>query len=284
MKPLLLAVAWVTALAIACGGADFDSGRSDGAGSAGDASAVAPDTGSPPLAADNATAAQSRIVVNTNLDIEVDDLTATYAAARGLARDAGGFVAEGRITDSEEATTGFVRLRVPVGEHDRVLGELRGLGEKVVREESNAREVTAEYTDLQSRLVNLQRAEEQYQTLMGRAGSIDEVLKVTSRLDEVRGEIEQVQGRINLIESQSDFATIALALSVPPVPASTDLPSPVRMFVEAAEASVVMAHLVLNVAAVIAVVAIWGLPLLAGYVFLRRPLMRAVQASRRRLT
>jgi hypothetical protein len=278
MKPLLLAVAWVTALAIACGGADFDSGRSDGAGSAGDASAVAPDTGSPPLAADNATAAQSRIVVNTNLDIEVDDLTATYAAARGLARDAGGFVAEGRITDSEEATTGFVRLRVPVGEHDRVLGE------KVVREESNAREVTAEYTDLQSRLVNLQRAEEQYQTLMGRAGSIDEVLKVTSRLDEVRGEIEQVQGRINLIESQSDFATIALALSVPPVPASTDLPSPVRMFVEAAEASVVMAHLVLNVAAVIAVVAIWGLPLLAGYVFLRRPLMRAVQASRRRLT
>jgi len=161
---------------------------------------------------------------------------------------------------------------------------LRGIGKNVTGEQTNAREVTGEHTDLQSRLVNLHRAEEQYQTLLGRAGSIDEVLKVTTRLDGVRGEIEQVQGRVNLIENQSDFATIGLTHSVPLVARTTNLPSPVQVFADAAEASLTVGHGVMNLAAVLAVVALWAVPALGVYLLLRRPVGRLVEASRRRLT
>jgi hypothetical protein len=282
MKPLLLAVAFAAALVLACGGEDFDSARSDSGSSAG-ASNVGPDTGSPPSQADTS-AAQTRLVVTTNLGLEVDGLRDVFGTAGDLARRAGGFVAEARITDADDATSAFLRLRVPAEQHDRLLTALRGLSDKVTREESNAREVTAEYTDLQSRLVNLQRTEEQYQALLGRAGSIDEVLKVTTRLDDVRGEIEQVQGRANLLANQSDFATIALTLSVPPAPATVNLPSPVRVFVDAAEASLTVAHGVVNLAAVLAVVALWAIPALVVFVLLRRPVARVLDASRRRLS
>jgi hypothetical protein len=246
-----------------------------------------PDTGVQAEQSD-AAAAQSRVIVNTNLTVEVGDLRDAYASASGLARAAGGYVAESRITTDDDAKGAFLRLRVPAEQHDGLLNALRGLSADVASEQTNAREVSAEYTDLQSRLVNLQRAEEQYQTLLGRAGSIDEILKVTAKLDSVRGEIEQVQGRANLLASQSDFATIALTLSLPaPAPApvaDSGLPSPARVFVDAGEASLTVAHGVLNVVAVLAVVVLWAIPALAVFVVLRRPVTRVVEASRRRLS
>jgi len=280
MKPLLLAAACAAVLSLACAGSDSDSADSNSAGSA----SSALDTGKAQSSQTDASAAQARLIVNTNVALEVDDLRGAYTNAGNLARAAGGFIAESRIADGEDATNAFLRLRVPAEQHDRLLEALRGIGDEIVREETNAREVTGEYTDLQSRLVNLYRAEEQYQTLLGRAGSIDEVLKVTTRLDGVRGEIEQVQGRVNLIENQSDFATIGLTLSVPPVARTTNLPSPWQVFADAAEASLTVGHGVLNAAAVLAVVALWAVPVLGAYVLLRRPVGRLVEASRRRLT
>lgn len=277
MKPLLLIAAFSVTLALACGGSDSDSAGRDTAGSAAN---VAPDTGAPPPQTGAATA-QARLIVQTNVDVEVGDLRNAYANAGNLARAAGGFVAESRITNADDATTAFLRLRVPSEQHDRLLDSLRALGDNVTGEETNAREVTTEYTDLQSRLVNLHRAEEQYQTLLARAGTIDEVLKVTSRLDDVRGEIEQVQGRSNLLADQSDFATIGLTLTVPPAASTTSLPSPLHVFAAAAEASLTMGHGLLNVVAVLAVVALWAIPLLGAYLLLRRPLARLVEASKR---
>ena len=279
MKPLLLAAACAAALAIACGSSDFDSDGNNSAGSAGGASS-APDIGNSQSAQANASA-QARLIVNTNVALEVEDLRGAYTNAGNLARAAGGFIAESRIADGDEVTSAFMRLRVPGEQHDRVLESLRGIGRNVTGKETNAREVTGEYTDLQSRLVNLRRAEEQYQTLLSRAGSIDEILKVTARLDDVRGEIEQVQGRVNLLENQSDFATIGLTLSVPPPAKTANLPSPVQVFVDAAEASLTVGHGVLNVAAVLAVLALWAVPVLGAYLLLRRPVSRLVEASKR---
>jgi hypothetical protein len=135
----------------------------------------------------------------------------------------------------------------------------------VTREESNAREVSAEYTDLQSRLVNLQHTEAQYQQLLGRAGTIDDVLKVTAKLDAVGGDIEKARGQINLLEDKSDFATVSANLSLPPVvaqPAETSagLPSPVKVFVTSMDAALVVAHAFANAAVVVLVAGLWLLP------------------------
>jgi hypothetical protein len=98
----------------------------------------------------------------------------------------------------------------------------------------------------------------------------------------VRGEIEQVQGRSNLLADQSDFATIALTLSVPAAAGTTNLPSPLQVFADAAEASLTVGHGVLNVVAVLAVLALWAVPVFGAYLLLRRQVGRLFEASRRR--
>jgi len=83
---------------------------------------------------------------------------------------------------------------------------------KVENEQSEANDVTEEYTDLESRLRNLQATETQYLGFLERAQDINEVLQVQDRLNAVRADIEQVRGRANLLAGLSDLATITVHL------------------------------------------------------------------------
>ncbi|HEY7467329.1 MAG TPA: DUF4349 domain-containing protein, partial [Dehalococcoidia bacterium] len=254
----------------ACGGNDngADGGGSADSATSGGASAAptAPDTPAQQPALN--TAVETKLIVTSTIDLQVDSLRDSYDTISRLAHEAGGFVAEARLSDNGDASgSASLRLRVPATRHDDLVASLHSLdGTTVKREDSNAREVTAEYTDLQSRVVNLQRTEAQYQALLSRAGSIDEVLKVTAKLDSVRGDIEQLQGRIRLLDDQSDYATVTVKLSLPPVVAAPvedkakGLPSPVRVFVDAMDRSFVVAHALLNVVVVLFVASLWLLP------------------------
>lgn len=55
---------------------------------------------------------------------------------------------------------------------------------------------------MQSRLRNLELDEAQYQALLARAASVNDILQISGRRDSVGSEIERPRGRINLIDGQ----------------------------------------------------------------------------------
>jgi hypothetical protein len=284
MKALLLSLSCLLLLAAACGGEDSNSNGASSAGSSAGA-ALGPDTGAPDtgIARSSAFTLPDKLIVTTNIDLEVTALRQAFVAISGHARDLGGFVADAQLNDGENASA-FLRLRVPATRHDDMVASVRNVADvEVKREESTAKEVTAEYTDLQSRVINLQATEAQYQQLLNRAGSIDDVLKVTAKLDEVRGDIEQLEGRIKLIEDQSDFATVAVRLSLPPVVVAepaTGLPSPVTVLIDAFATSFTVAHAVLNLVIVLFVAGLWIIPASLIAALAWRRLRRPVEAVR----
>jgi hypothetical protein len=111
--------------------------------------------------------------------------------------------------DESQAT---VTIRVPAETYQQVLNEIRGLGE-VKSVNSSTSEVTEEYTDLEAQLRHLQATEERYLTLMGSATQINDILALEDRLNQVRLEMERVQGRLQLLTDLTDLATITVTLT-----------------------------------------------------------------------
>jgi len=266
MRVWLAGVVFLLALAAACGGSDLDSsgGGSGESPRQGDTGSTAPGDVDSPLASADMT--DSKVVVMSAIDLEVTGLRRAYESIGALARSLGGFVAEARIADQESDSTASLRLRVPASRHDDLLASLRELdGAKVQREETSAKEVTAEYTDLQGRIRNLQRSEAQYQELLGRAASINDIIQISSRLDDIRGQIEQAQGQLNLLNDLTDFATVSVTLSVPPPSARSGVSKPLEVLEDALDASVVVALVVVDAIVVLLVAALWLVPIgLAG--------------------
>lgn len=170
---------------------------------------------------------ERKITRNAELEITVADVQDSMQAVEDIAIQAGGFVSSSRLTvsagdDGEDVETATMRIRVPAAAYTDVLDKLRGIAKEVRAMTEDAQEVTEEYTDLQSRLRNLQATEQRYLELLGRAETIPDILSLQDRLSAVRGEIEQVQGRINVLNDLTDLATISIKLLPPEAPPAVE--------------------------------------------------------------
>ncbi len=176
--------------------------------------------------------ADRKIIRTATLELEVEDIGAAVREAEDVAVAAGGFVSRSSVFIEEppelegeddvaprRTQTATVTIRVPAEVYGSVMSQLRGVAEEVKSEISEASEVTEEYTDLQARLRNLEATEAGYLELLTKAEEIPDILTVQDRINQVRLEIEQVQGRVNLLDSLTDLATITVQMTLPLAPA-----------------------------------------------------------------
>ncbi|GMU40496.1 MAG: hypothetical protein AMXMBFR23_13620 [Chloroflexota bacterium] len=156
-----------------------------------------------------------RTVIRTGqVQLQVESVSDAFERVRQLAEANGGFVADSTIYGGGgKDGSASLTLRVPSERFGQVMADLQALGVEVDTLSTSAQDVTEEYADLQATLRNLTAVEGQYLELLGRAESIGEVLQVQDRLNQVRLQIEQVQGRINLLDHLTTLSTISVYLT-----------------------------------------------------------------------
>ena len=115
-------------------------------------------------------------------------------------------------TGSGETPSGNVTLQVPVGNFDMVLKQASILG-KVNSVTTNATDVTAQYVNLQEQISALQASKQQYLTIMTRATSVSDILAVQSQLNNVDSQIQQLQGQLQVMTSETTYSTLSVSVT-----------------------------------------------------------------------
>lgn len=175
-------------------------------GSAAAGSAAAPD-GAPPAAMPR------KIVYTADVDIVTGDLDAAGARLTATVKRLGGYVSGADVSGTRgESRTGVWVVKVPSDRFEAFLGEMPGLGE-TTRSATRSEDVSAEFYDAKARLANKRVEEERLVVhLRQTAGRLTEILQVERELSRVRGEIEQIEGRLRFLSHQTDFSTVTLTL------------------------------------------------------------------------
>ena len=159
---------------------------------------------------------ERKIIYNVSLHLIVKDSDEAFAAIQGLAQELGGFVSESNMWRDGEHRRGSVTVRVPVGELDSALARFRALALDVESESVDSQDVTEEYVDLEARLENERRTEEELQELLetrSEIGKTEDILEVHRELSLVRQEIELIQGRMRYLDNLSAMATVRIQLT-----------------------------------------------------------------------
>ncbi len=157
------------------------------------------------------------VIKNANLSVAVDDPLVKMNQIMAMAEEMGGFVVSSNLwyrtlENGVEVPQGEVLVRVPSTRFDEALTIVKtGVGQ-VVNENVTGQDVTQEYTDLQSRIKNLQAAEAELQRIMEEAVKTEDVLNVYNRLIDIREQIEVLQGRINYFEQSASFSAISVSV------------------------------------------------------------------------
>jgi hypothetical protein len=189
------------------------------AGTEAPAPAATPASGS----SGNAAVPGQFIIRSGTLELEVADVDASAVAARDLVQAAGGYVSASDEVTKEDVHTATITYRVPVDRWQEIVTALRGLAAKVVRENTQAEEVTSQVIDLNARIENLRASEASIREIMGRAGTINDVLAVQERLQGVQEQIERLVAQQQDLTGRAALATLAVTWRnpTPIIPAVT---------------------------------------------------------------
>ena len=172
--------------------------------------------GAPPAPSSTAWETERMIVRTAQLSLIVEDVPASLARIRALAREMGGYVVSSTSWYTGKKPRAHLTIRVPSQDLDRALERIKELAIKVEREEVRGRDVTEEYTDLEAQLRNLEATEQELRELLRtvreKTGKAEDILAVHNRLMEIRGQIEQIKGRMQYLERTSEMASIEIEL------------------------------------------------------------------------
>ena len=159
-----------------------------------------------------------KIVYTNNISIVVKDPAASAQQIQQMATAAGGYVSQSQLSQyTGDLMRGMVVIRVPVESYEQVLGQIRKLGVRVLSDNSSASDVTSEYTDLEAQLRNLEAAETELAAMLTEVRARPnakpaDILEVYNALTQKRGEIEQVKGRLQMLQNQVALSTITADL------------------------------------------------------------------------
>jgi len=153
-----------------------------------------------------------KIVREGLITLEVEEIAGSMDEIAEMADELNGYVVSSYKYEYERGVSGHITIRVPVEEFDEALVRLRQLAIAVPYETTEARDVTEEYVDLEAQLTNLLATEAQYLVLLEKAETVEEMLKVQKELSNVRGQIEQIEGRMKYLEQTSETSLIDVAL------------------------------------------------------------------------
>lgn len=169
---------------------------------------------------DSALAPQSseRLVIkNASLSIVVNDPERSLNSISALAEQMGGFVVNSYLYQSTlasglEVPAASITIRVPAEQLQDALNSIEAGANDVLSNNQSGQDVTAEYTDLQSRLRNLQDAEVLLRQIMQEATDTEDILNAFNQLNSITEQIEVLKGQIQYYEESAAMSAISVEL------------------------------------------------------------------------
>ncbi|HHY88956.1 MAG TPA: DUF4349 domain-containing protein [Chloroflexi bacterium] len=178
---------------------------------------AAQEEGAPPIAGQTT---DRMVIRNADMSIVVEDPGTALTRISNMANSMGGFVVTSSlyqiVRNSQEFPEAYITVRVPAGRLDEAIDTIKNLVENPVDDipklNISGQDVTEEYTDLEAQLRNLQQTEAQLLEIMEQANRTEDVLMVFNEITRIRGQIEQIQGRMSYYERAAALSSISVMI------------------------------------------------------------------------
>ena len=158
-----------------------------------------------------------KVIYTVNMQLVVDDFDKAHKALELLVKEQevrGAFIGRADVSGSAGSRRhGSWTIRVPSEILRDFIDNVGVLGD-MQRSTLESKDVTEEYCDVETRVKNKRVEEERLiGHLKSSTGRLDEILTVEREINRVRGEAEQLQGRLNVLAHLSALSTVQIQIT-----------------------------------------------------------------------
>ncbi len=158
-----------------------------------------------------AEALQRKIVYTAEVSLIVENFEPVPGKIDELLKEFGAVVAHSSVVGSPGMPrVGDWTIRVPVDRYTAFMAAARRLGE-IRTVQSDSRDVTEEYYDVDARIRNKKEEEQRLLKLLdSAAGNLKNILEIEREVSRVREEVERMEGRMRVLNDVTSLSTVKL--------------------------------------------------------------------------
>ena len=152
------------------------------------------------------------IIRTAEMSIRVDDVRASVSGIKDITEQAGGRIANERISTTGEALYADVTARVPADRLDAVVEEISALG-TVTAVSILADDVTAQGVDLDARIAALQTSVDRLRELLAQATTTKDLVEIEGELTARQAELDSLVAQRAALSDSVALSTLSVYLS-----------------------------------------------------------------------
>ena len=164
-----------------------------------------------------------QVIYDGTISLEATDTRRAFERILLLVETSGGYLASSQVGEAAEGEQPaiYFTVRVPVDRLTATMAEIRAVSDRVVSESLNSQDVTDQFVDIEAQLRNLYALEGELLALLTElrdnpAADPAKLLAVFDQIRITRGEIEQLEGRKQMLTNLVALATITLTVTPAP--------------------------------------------------------------------
>ena len=157
-------------------------------------------------------AENKKIIRNASLDVEAEDSKDTYDLIISWAIENGGYEFNKNLYTHSEYSVIDAEIRIHPANLDAFIVFIGECGD-VINCNVSAKDITAQYFDVDLRLKSKRASLESYYRLLAGAVNVDEILAVQRIIDEITSEIESAEGQLKMWDSQVSESVVTLHIN-----------------------------------------------------------------------
>lgn len=156
---------------------------------------------------------KKKIIKDGRMGLKVTDLEKTKTRIDTLVRSFGGYYANENFSNTDWESSYNLKIRLPFSNFEKFIAVIEsGIGE-IQYKGIDARDVTDQFIDLETRLENKRNYLARYNDLLKQAKSVKEILEIEEKIRVLEEEIDSVTGRLKYLNDLVDYSTLDLTIT-----------------------------------------------------------------------
>lgn len=153
-----------------------------------------------------------KLVKTGSLSLTVANVSSTKKEIDMLCAQYDAYISSETQTRYDERLEYDQLIRIPAANFDAFITKVEALGKEAGNKNIETSDVTEEFIDTGARLKTKRELESRYREILKQAKEVSDMLAIEAQLNNVRAEIESMEGRLNFLNSQVAYSTLTLSL------------------------------------------------------------------------
>ncbi|MFW6347593.1 MAG: DUF4349 domain-containing protein [Cyclonatronaceae bacterium] len=153
---------------------------------------------------------QRKLITDGQVSFEVRDLGETRRKVAEAVEKYEAYISSDEEYNADGRRSINMQIRVPARHFDTLLAEVTSDILQLESKQINVRDVTEEFVDVQARLRSKKELEARYAELLEQARAVSDMLEIERQMEQLRGQIESIEGRLQYLQNQVALSTLRL--------------------------------------------------------------------------